>query len=139
MAPPHGPWSEALEGDPEDPDSQDVSAADFEVVQTADPDSTVRALQIGEAECALVSGGDLARLREEPGPEGEMREVHVVWTSGERADALLVAFPSATGEARASVVDTAARVCADDGAALCERVGIARIRPRRGIEAEPAA
>jgi hypothetical protein len=94
--------------------------ADFQLHATRRPLQTTRQVIDGEAACALVDDAQLAELNHLPGADG----VRAVWDSDELPQMVVVAFPSTPAKLRREFQANLARLCAEEGKAICAEVGI---------------
>lgn len=94
--------------------------ADFQLHATRRPLQTTRQVIDGEAACALVDDAQLAELAHLPGTDG----VRAVWSSAELPQMVVVALPETPAERRREFQQNLARLCAEEGKAICAEVGI---------------
>lgn len=94
--------------------------ADFQLHATRRPLQTTRQVLDGQAVCALVDDTQLAELPHLPGADG----VRAVWNSQELPQMVVVAFPETPPAERDEFRANLARLCAEEGKAICAEVGI---------------
>lgn len=97
--------------------------ADFTLTPTRRPLQTITKVLKGEATCALIDDAQMEDLEHIQGGD----EIHAVWESRELPAMVVVAFPRATAQERATFQKNLPKLCDGSEKSACGEVGIVEL------------
>jgi hypothetical protein len=98
---------------------------DFQLVPTARPLQTIKAVLNDDAKCALIDDAQLDEL----GHIEHGASAKTVWSSSELPPMVMVAFPNAPAKERDIFKANMSKLCEGEGKPACAEVGILSLKP----------